>query len=124
MKELLLVFAGGGAGSICRFLVGRFFSTWQFSFPWATLAANFTSCLVFGAVIILGVERVNLNYSLKLLLITGFCGGFSTYSAFTFETVELFKNGHGGMAIANIVLNFALSVSGLYLGILTAKAFT
>ena len=122
MKDFLLVFAGGGLGSVARFLVGKICKNWQPYFPVATLTANFLSCLVFGVVIMLGLNKLNLNYSLKLLLITGFCGGFSTYSAFTFETVELFKNGHQGLALSNIVLNFALSVSGLYLGIFAVKA--
>jgi fluoride exporter len=122
MRDALLVFAGGGLGSVARFLVGKLYKAWQPHFPFATLTANFLSCLVFGAVIMLGVSRMNLNYSLKLLLITGFCGGFSTYSAFTFETVELFKNGQQGLALSNIVLNFALSVAGLYLGIFAVKS--
>ena len=121
MKELLLVFIGGGLGSITRFLVGRFYQMWQPSFPLATLTANFLSCLIFGAVMMLGVEKLNLNYGLKLLLITGFCGGFSTYSAFTFETVELFKNGQNALALGNIVLSFMLSAGGLYLGIWAVK---
>jgi len=122
MKDLLLVFAGGGLGSVARFFVGKMLKNWQPIFPAATLAANFLSCLFFGAVMMLGVSRMDLSYSLKLLLITGFCGGFSTYSAFTFETVELLKNGQQGLAVSNIVLNFALSVSGLYLGMFAVKA--
>lgn len=121
MKEVLLVFAGGGLGSVCRLMIGKLFKLYSPVFPLATLASNFLSCLIFGAVIMLGVSRMNLSYSLKLLLITGFCGGFSTYSAFTFETVELFKSGQQWMGISNIVLNFVLSVSGLYLGIFAVK---
>ena len=121
MKEVLLVFAGGGLGSVCRLMVGKLFKLYSPVFPLATLASNFLSCLIFGAVVMLGVSRMNLSYSLKLLLITGFCGGFSTYSAFTFETVELFKNGQQWMGISNIVLNFVLSVAGLYLGIFAVK---
>lgn len=124
MKDVLLVFVGGGLGSICRFFIGKLFNLWQPSFPLATLTSNFLSCLVFGIVISLGVEKATVNYPLKHLLITGFCGGFSTYSAFTFETVALFRTGATGLATANLLLNFALSVSGLYLGILTAKALT
>jgi fluoride exporter len=123
MKEVLLVFAGGGLGSVCRLMVGKLFKLYSPVFPLATLASNFLSCMVFGAVIMLGVNRMNLSYSLKLLLITGFCGGFSTYSAFTFETVELFKSGQQWMGISNIVLNFVLSVAGLYLGIFVVKLF-
>lgn len=123
MKEFLLVFLGGGLGSVCRFLVGRLYQNWLPAFPFATLTANFLSCLVFGAVVMLGVQKMNINYSLKLLLITGFCGGLSTYSAFTFETVELFKTGQNTLALSNIILNFAISVSGLYIGMLAVKAF-
>ena len=122
MKDFLLVFIGGGLGSVARFLIGRMYKGWQVNFPVATLTANFLSCIVFGAVIMLGVSKLNLHYSLKLLLITGFCGGFSTYSAFTFETVELFKHGQHGLAFSNILLNFALSVSGLFLGMFAIKA--
>ncbi|MEO6149142.1 MAG: fluoride efflux transporter CrcB [Mucilaginibacter sp.] len=116
MKDIALVFIGGGAGSLARFAVGKAYAQWQPAFPYATLTANFLSCLVFGLVVMAGVQKLNLNYTLKLLLLTGFCGGFSTYSAFTFETVELFKAGQNNLALVNIVVNFALSVTGLYLG--------
>lgn len=117
MKDLALVFVGGGVGSLARYAVGKFYQQWQPAFPYATLTANFLSCIVFGFVLMLGMQKLNLNFSLKLLLITGFCGGFSTYSSFTFETVELFKAGQTGMAFINIVINFALSVTGLYIGL-------
>jgi fluoride exporter len=121
MRELLIVFIGGGLGSTARYLIGKFYQIWQPVFPLATLTVNFLSCLIFGAVMMLGVQKFNISYTLKLLLITGFCGGFSTYSAFTFETVELFKSGQSGMALGNIILNFGLSVSGLYLGMMLVK---
>ena len=116
MKQFLLVFLGGGLGSVCRFLVGKIYPAGTSLFPWATLSANFLGCLVFGMVLMLGVEKINLNYPLKLLLITGFCGGFSTYSSFTVETVELFKQSHSALAFGTIVANFVFSVAGLYLG--------
>src|SRR4051812_17983209 len=106
MKQFLLVFIGGGLGSIARFLVGKAYSSWQPDFPFATLTSNFLSCIVFGIVVMLGVDKINLTYPLKLLLITGFCGGFSTYSAFTFETVDMFKSGQNALAFSNIILNF------------------
>ncbi len=123
MKEFALVFLGGGLGSIARFSVGKALIAFQSLFPFATLVSNFLSCLVFGLVIILGVNKLDLSYSLKLLLITGFCGGFSTYSSFTFETVELFKQGQAGLAFLNIAINFILSVVGLYLGSMLARVF-
>jgi len=116
MKDIALVFVGGGAGSLARFAVGKFYQQWKPAFPYATLTANFLSCVIFGVVVMLGVQKLNISYQLKLLLITGFCGGFSTYSSFTFETVEMLKAGQNGMAIINIIVNFALSVAGLYIG--------
>jgi fluoride exporter len=121
MKELVLVFLGGGLGSVARYLVGRAYALWSIPFPLATLTANFLSCVVFGAVLILASDKLNLNSAVKLLMISGFCGGFSTYSSFTYETIELFKNGSQVLAIANILLNFILSVSGLYLGLVLAR---
>ncbi len=116
MKQLLLVFAGGGLGSVSRFLVGKIYPAGISLLPLGTLTANFLSCLVLGAVLVLGVEKINLSDPLKLLIITGFCGGFSTYSSFTAETVELFKQSQSTLVIGNIFANFALSVAGLYLG--------
>lgn len=116
MKDIALVFVGGGVGSIARYAVGRFYQQWKPAFPYATLTANFLSCLIFGIVVMLGLQRLNISNSLKLLLLTGFCGGFSTYSAFTFETVEMLKAGQTGMAVINIIINFALSVTGLFIG--------
>lgn len=121
MKEFLLVFLGGGLGSIARYLLSKLFNAWQPIFPFATLTANFLSCAVFGLIIILGTDKLNISPALKLLMLTGFCGGFSTYSSFTYETVELFKNGNTVLAFSNILLNFFLSVSGLYLGAIIAK---
>lgn len=121
MKDISLVFLGGGLGSVSRLLVGKFYKVWQPEFPFATLTVNFLSCMAFGVILMLGIDRLNLNYHLKLLLITGFCGGFSTYSAFIFETVELFKTGQDGLGFTNIASNFVLSVIGLYLGSLIVR---
>jgi CrcB protein len=121
MKQFIAVFIGGGLGSLARFLVSRFYAIWQPTFPLATLTANFISCLIFGVFVAFGLEKSNLNYPLKSLIITGFCGGFSTYSAFTFETFEFFKSGQNGLALGNIVLNFVISMSGLYVGMMVSK---
>ncbi|MGB4775565.1 MAG: CrcB family protein [Daejeonella sp.] len=121
MREILFVFIGGGLGSAARFMVAKFYQRWNPVFPFATLTVNFLSCFIFGAFIMLGANRLNITNTPKLILLTGFCGGFSTYSAFTFETAELFKNAGTGLAISNIILNFALSMGGLYLGIMLVK---
>ena len=121
MKELLLVFFGGGLGSIARYLITKAYAAWNPTFPFATLTSNFISCLVFGFILTFGLDRMNMNPVFKLLFLTGFCGGLSTYSTFTFETVELFKNGNNTLAISNILINLFLSITALYAGIALAK---
>src|SRR5687768_405227 len=121
MKELFLVFIGGGIGSLARYFITKIYAAWNPAFPFATLTSNFLSCVIFGLIIILATEKFNISPAIKLLMLTGFCGGFSTYSSFTFETVELFRNGNNALAFSNILLNFFLSVSGLYLGTVIAK---
>ncbi|MXV14452.1 fluoride efflux transporter CrcB [Hufsiella ginkgonis] len=123
MKNIIIVFFGGGTGSVARYLVGKAYLQWKPVFPLATLTSNFLSCFVFGIVVCLSAQKLAMSDSAKLLLLTGFCGGFSTYSAFTYETVGLFSSGKTGMALANIVLNFVLSVAAFYLGMLVAKLF-
>ena len=111
MKNLLLVFIGGGTGSLARYAVSlitkAFFST---AFPIATLISNVVSCIILALVILLTSQKQMENISLKILLIAGFCGGFSTFSTFSFETVELFRNGNTGYAIANITVSIILCV--------------
>jgi CrcB protein len=105
MKQLFLVFLGGGAGAVVRWVIG--FSAlrmgWQ-AFPLATLMANLTSCLILAIMIQLG-HKINVSESVKLLLITGFCGGLSTFSTFSLETVQLIRNGFVGWAILTMALN-------------------
>ena len=112
MTHLLLIFLGGGAGSLCRYGVGVCLSRWTSgqSFPWATFAANALGCLLIG--LLLGhLERQSAT-SLRFLLVTGFCGGFTTFSTFANESLSLY-HGH--------VLSAALYIGGsVMLGILSA----
>lgn len=111
----LLVFIGGGAGSICRFAISQVLQRYHFSFPWATLLANALSCIVFGmAAEALLKESVNPSY--RFLILTGFCGGFSTFSTFTNETWLLWYNGQAWYAMANILLSLFVCMICLYLG--------
>ena len=110
-----MVFIGGGLGSICRYGIARWlvFSTTQF--PWATWLANVISCIVLG--LVLGwTLRSGMDTSWKLLLITGFCGGFSTFSTFSLETLQLLQNGAWTYALLNVFLNLLVCLICIYLG--------
>ena len=89
-KEILFVGLGGFAGSALRYVVGRWLSG---GFPWGTLAVNVAGCLLIGLVYAL-VERGNLSSpELRLLLTVGFCGGFTTFSAFMGENLAMLRAG-------------------------------
>ncbi len=93
MKQILLVFAGGGFGSILRYIMGKYLNTFENALPYGTLLANLLGSLLIGllAGYFLKLTTISDNYS--LFLITGFCGGFTTFSAFTLENQVFLKNG-------------------------------
>ncbi len=100
IKNLILVLLGGGFGSIARYLISYFFSKNNVThFPWATFIANTVGCLIIG--LLFGyIQKNNLqNETLKLLLITGFCGGFTTFSTFSLENIQFIQNQNYNLAL-------------------------
>ena len=92
IKNILLVGLGGGIGSIARYLCQRWFAlNYSSHFPWATFAVNITGCLLIGIFWGLSFKSFAENESWKLFLMTGLCGGFTTFSAFTLEGIGLLK---------------------------------
>jgi CrcB protein len=106
IKQLILVGLGGATGSIFRFLISFFTSKFHlvYSFPLATFTVNITGCILIGLLIGLSDKYTWLDKDMKLLLITGFCGGYTTFSAFSLENVQLMENQH--------YLTFAFYVAG------------
>lgn len=116
IKDWLLVFLGGGVGSWFRYGISLWLATYKPAFPWATLLANALSCFVLGLLLPLTL-RNTLPGSYRLAIMTGFCGGFSTFSTFTSESWQLMQQGRWEYAAANIGLNLAVCLFCLYLGI-------
>lgn len=118
----LAVFIGGGAGSLSRYGINQLFEKYfPSSFPFATLFANVISCIVLGLIFGIGEKHITLSPVSKLLLATGFCGGFSTFSTFTSETFALYSQSQIVSAIINITLNVILSFGAFFGAFYLAK---
>lgn len=114
MKSLLFVFIGGGVGSVLRYLASL--ATQKFwiakSFPVGTFLANLIGCFLIG-VLVSTLVKSDLN--LRLLLITGFCGGFTTFSAFSVESVALWQSGQFLVLGIYVLLSVILGLSAVWL---------
>jgi len=117
--KFLLVFLGGGIGSLARFYVTTLTENFTSAFPYGTLISNITASLILGVVAgyLLGVQ----NNNLRFLIIVGFCGGFSTFSSFSFETFELFRTAQMGQAFLNIFVNTVLCLLAIFCGLFLGK---
>ena len=122
MKAILAVFIGGGFGSVLRYFINKWVcAIYPTSFPLATFLINSMGCFLIGFLIMF----IGKSYPLpiKLLLITGFCGGFTTFSAFAFENVELIQNQQIGLALFYITCSIIIGILFTWLGIIVGKGF-
>ena len=121
IHPFVLVFVGGGVGSLLRYVAGRLIpATLAGSpFPTAILFVNILASFVLGAVAGWVLNR-SAGEEVRLLIGVGFCGGLSTFSSFSYDTVVLLQNGRVVSALLNIALNIVLcllaSVGGLWVG--------
>ncbi len=116
MNSILAIFIGGGIGSLLRYGVSVFVADrFKTIFPLATLASNVLSCIILAIAIIAFHNKSEMNPVWKLFIITGFCGGFSTFSTFSYETVELIKSGNSMYAFANIFVSVAVCTGLVYM---------
>ena len=113
--NFVLVAAGGAAGSVCRWLLASAMvvpaSRWQF--PAGTLLVNVLGSLLVGW---FAAKLGETGSDARLLLVTGFCGGFTTFSAFTLEALRLAQDGRGGRALLYVATSLALGLGGVAAG--------
>lgn len=116
MQSFLLVFLGGGLGSICRYGIARLLKAQVWDYPLATFLANIFACIILGVLMGLSLKGEVSNTN-KLLWMTGFCGGFSTFSTFSAETFELLHAGNYGYAFANIGGSIIVCLFCIFIGL-------
>lgn len=115
MKNFLLVFIGGGLGSILRYWIGVLLPSSTNTFPYATFIVNIIGSLCIG-VLFSYFSKYSIQSNKELILITGFCGGFTTFSAFSKECFLLIHQQMWITLISYILLSVALSIAFVALG--------
>ncbi|GHM99470.1 putative fluoride ion transporter CrcB [Cytophagales bacterium WSM2-2] len=120
LPDIALVFGGGGLGSVVRFLLGRWVSSGHtYNFPYGTLIVNVVACFFLGFVVGLADHRQIISPASRLFWTVGFCGGFSTFSTFSAETLNLIQGGFHFSSftyvISSLVLCLAATLAGIYL---------
>jgi CrcB protein len=112
----LLIFVGGGVGSLCRYALGGLIqSRAHAGFPVGTLIVNVLGCVIIG---VLARQMLNMQSDVmqRAALITGFCGGFTTFSTFSYETVGLITGGEWGKAALYVFASVGACLVGTAIG--------
>jgi len=122
LPRTVLVAVGGLVGSLARYwLSGVVQSFTGHTFPSGTLAVNVSGSFVIGLVMALSLERGQLNDEWRILLTTGFCGGYTTMSTFSYETLALLRDGEQLLALWNVCVTFIACLGAAWLGSVAAR---
>jgi fluoride exporter len=120
LPALVWIALGGALGSVSRAVVGLTLAT---RFPWATLVVNGVGSLAIGWIMArFGAGEPAASARLVNLLAVGFCGGFTTFSTFSWQTLDQMQKGQWGAAIANVVLSVSLCLLAAWAGFNLGKA--
>jgi CrcB protein len=122
LKTILYIAFGGAIGSVLRFLTSLFVAKfWQNNFPLATFLTNIVGCFLIGIFIGYLAKNNLTDSNLKWFLITGFCGGFTTFSAFGLENINLFQSNNSFLAFAYIASSIIAGLFAVWLGLFLSK---
>jgi CrcB protein len=117
MKQVLLVFLGGGIGSVLRFLISKTLNPTFQHFFLGTFIVNVLGCLLIGIILGMSAKSNLLPENYTLLLATGFCGGFTTFSTFAFEKHSLLKSGDFLQLAIYLVTSIIIGVLAVMFGL-------
>ncbi|MDG2173132.1 MAG: fluoride efflux transporter CrcB [Flavobacteriaceae bacterium] len=121
MKNFLLVFIGGGFGSGLRYLIGKYLNSSLGGFPIGTFTVNIIGSLLIGLILGYAAKENSLSQNQVLLLATGFCGGFTTFSAFAHENFQMLKTGDIMQFSVYTIGSIVVGLIAVFIGIYIAK---
>ena len=121
MKQVLLVFVGGGLGSVVRYLFRKWLNNMGSSIPYGTMLANVLGSLLIGIVLGYLSKTSNISHSTSLFLATGFCGGFTTFSSFAYENHLFLRNGDFFSFLPYMFGTLILGILAVFLGLYISK---
>jgi CrcB protein len=123
LLKLFWIGLGGFCGANLRYMVQTWSADrWGSSFPYGTLIANVTGILILGFIVTLATQRVALSPNWRLFLTVGLLGGYTTFSSFTVETLNMMETGRWTASGVYLVGSVLLGLAGAYLGIVLARA--
>lgn len=124
MKTALLVFAGSGVGGVFRYFIQKFFiDAGYIQFPAGTFAVNIFGCFLIGLFDAMAEKNNMISPDVRLALTTGFCGGFTTFSSFANENMNLLRNGDYLLFAAYSASSFVFGIAAVFVGSGVLKFF-
>ena len=115
MLDCILIGTGGFIGTVIRYLIGCIPAKSWNNFPIKTLCINVAGAFLIGLIAAMAAKDRSLNQHIVLMLRVGVCGGFTTFSTFAYESVDLFQKGMGWSAVLYVMLSIVLGFSAIYL---------